>query len=335
MRVGAWFHNHDDLPLEGQLEQAAHSGIVAARAYDIAYAETIAPVLKRYQMSLLAGIDINADALLRDWRSQVRFEELMRYIELGVALDGLCVGNELREGGDAPDQKRFTPALAHNLATVINTYRHWLLQHDYQMPLTYAMESIVFDDSGRFHDWMQPLIEACDVISLNAYPLDNAGWFTYGAFEESRRFLCDPGVRRERLARFEDGLRQSLSQVHAMGKRVYLSEMGFPSAVGYSVEGERGAGRRNVIPHSDNERYADAMREFIDVLNSVSADYGDIIETIYFYEWRDNLNHFKIWNVEQSPIHTAFGLCDASGTAKLDISQLVAQASQQQRSEAA
>src|SRR5687767_12302797 len=99
MRVGAWFHNHDDLPLEGQLELAAQSGIVAARAYEIAYAERIAPALRQHNLSLLAGIDINSDALLRDWRSQVRFEELMRYIDLGVPLDGLCVGNELREGG--------------------------------------------------------------------------------------------------------------------------------------------------------------------------------------------------------------------------------------------
>lgn len=322
MKVGAWFHDHDDLPLSGQIEAAAVCGLRAARAYDIDYAEAIAPALKHNNMGLLAGIDVDAAALLADWRSQVRVDQAARYLALGVRLDGLCIGNELREGGDEPENKRFTPALASNLAAVISAYKQWLGEQGYHIPLTYAMEGIVFDADGNFLPWMDPLIDACDVISLNAYPLDNAGWFTFGAFEESRRFLEDAAVRRQRLDTFAQSFRLTLSQIHAAGKKVYLSETGFPSAVGYHLEGER-----RVIPHHNTAAYAEAMREFLDRLCSLSHEFGGIITNLYFYEWRDNLYHFKIWNVEQSPIHTAFGLCDAHGTPKLDIRQMVAQVS--------
>jgi hypothetical protein len=113
------------------------------------------------------------------------------------------VGNELREGGDAPDKKRFTARLSFGLANVLVTYRQWLDEQGYATPLTYAMEGIVFDSEGYFHEWLWPLVDACDVVSLNLYPMDNSGWFTFGAFEESRRFLCDARVRNDRLALFE------------------------------------------------------------------------------------------------------------------------------------
>ena len=51
--------------------------------------------------------------------------------------------------------------------------------------------------------------------------------------------------------------------------------------------------------------------------------YQDRIQAINFYEWRDNLYHAKIWNVEQNPIHTPFGLCDRFGNPKFDLMRLV------------
>ena len=65
------------------------------------------------------------------------------------------------------------------------------------------------------------------------------------------------------------------------------------------------------------------MREFVDLIRRVNADYRGRIRALYFYEWRDNLFHDKIWNVEQSPIHVAFGLCDRMGMPKFDIMALV------------
>jgi len=65
------------------------------------------------------------------------------------------------------------------------------------------------------------------------------------------------------------------------------------------------------------------MHEFLAVIKRVDMDYGNPIKALYFYEWRDNLHHDKIWNVEDSPIHTAFGLIDCHGVPKIDIKALL------------
>lgn len=318
MRYGAWVHTGDDLSLEQQLAVASANGITAIRAYSLDYAERAAPVLKRYDMSLLGGLHVDSQALAADWRSQVRLDDLARYHELGVPLDAICVGNELREGGDAPDQKRFTARLSFGLANVLDTYRQWLDEHGCDTPLTYAMEGIVLDRTGHFFEWLWPLIDNCDVVGLNLYPMGAKAWFTYGAFEESRCFLHDDGTRNDRLARFELQLREVLAELSAVGKPLILTETGFPSAVGYHTEGER-----QVIPEHDTAAYAAAMTTFVARIREIDADYDGRVQALYFYEWRDNLHHAKIWNVEQSPIHVAFGLCDRSGVPKFDIGALL------------
>jgi hypothetical protein len=318
MKVGAWIHTGGGVPLEGQIALAAQNGLKSIRCYHLEYAEQAVPALKQTGMSLLAGMHVDGEALVQDWRSQVRLEELARYHELDVPLEGICVGNELREGGDEPGKKRFTARLSFGLANLLAAYRRWLDDHGTTTPLTYAMEGIVFDPEGYFHEWMWPLVDACDVVSVNAYPMDGRAWFTFGAFEESRRFLCDPRTRHDRLALFELHLRRAMQQLEPAGKPMFLSETGFPSAVGYQLEGDR-----LVVPQSDNERYGQAMREFVALLRRVNADYHERIQAIYFYEWRDNLYHDKIWNVEQSPIHVAFGLCDRFGVPKFKIRDLV------------
>ena len=213
---------------------------------------------------------------------------------------------------------RFTARLSFGLASVIALYRQWLDEHSYTTPLTYAMEGIVFDHEGYFNEWLWPLIDACDVVSLNGYPMDNSAWFTFDAFEESRRFLCDSRTRNDRLALFDLRLRRALGELERVDKPVFLSKTGFPSAVGYRVESER-----LVIPESDNACYGEAMQQFADLIHRANADYGGRIRALYFYEWRDNLHHAKIWNVEQSPIHVAFGLCDRFGVPKFDVKELV------------
>jgi hypothetical protein len=247
----------------------------------------------------------------------VRLDELARYHELIVPLEAICVGNELRQGGDEPGKKRFTARLSFGLANVLATYRGWLDEHGYTTPLTCAMEGIVFDREGHFNEWVWPLVDACDVVSVNHYPMGNRAWFTFDAFEESRRFLYNSRVRNARLALFELRLRRTLEQLAQVDKPLFLSETGFPSAVGYHMEGER-----LVVPESDNARYGELMVEFVDLIRHMNADYDGRIQAIYFYEWRDNLHHRKIWNVEQSPIHVAFGLCDRFGVPKFDIKKL-------------
>ncbi len=78
-------------------------------------------------------------------------------------------------------------------------------------------------------------------------------------------------------------------------------------------------------PESDGERFGEAMAEFLGLIARVNAEYGRPIRALYFYEWRDNLYHAKIWNIEQSPIHVAFGLFDRTGVPKFDIATLIGQ----------
>jgi hypothetical protein len=82
-------------------------------------------------------------------------------------------------------------------------------------------------------------------------------------------------------------------------------------------------GEHLVVPESDNERYDEVMEEFANLIHRANADYDGRIQALYYYEWRDNLHHQKIWNVEQSPIHVAFGLCDRFGVPKFSIRRLV------------
>ena len=132
------------------------------------------------------------------------------------------------------------------------------------------------------------------------------------------RFLHESRVRNDRLVVFEFHLRRILQELERAGKPLILSETGFPSAVGYHVAGER-----LVVPESDHARYGAVMHEFAGLIHRANADYPDRIRALYFYEWRDNLYHRKIGDVEQSPIHVAFGLCDRFGMPKFDIKELV------------
>jgi hypothetical protein len=318
MQIGAWIHGEESHSLEQQIALATENGLQTIRCYHFGYAETTASALKKHGLSLLAGMQVDGGALVTDWRSQVRLGELEAYQTLGVPLEAICVGNELREGGDAADKKRFTARLSFALANVLHDYRRWLDDHGFQTPLTYAMEGIVFDKQGLFYEWLWPLVDACDIVGVNFYPMTAEGWFTFGAFEESRRFLCDKRHRHNHLVAFEHGLRTLLEQLETVHKPLILTETGFPSAIGYHMEGER-----LVIPESDHERYMEAMCEFLDIIKRVDADYGHPIKALYFYEWRDNLHHDKIWNIEASPIHVAFGLCDRHGVPKMDIKALL------------
>jgi hypothetical protein len=319
MKFGAWIHEHD-LSLEEQILAAQQSGLRSIRSYSLDYSRRAVPALKQNGMSLLAGMHIEAEALAADWRSQVRLGDLSEIHNLGVDLEGICVGNELRQGGDTFDTKRFTARLAFGLANVLDTYRRWMAEHGISVPLTYAMEGIVFDQFGTFDEWIWPLIDACDLVSVNLYPMDVPAWFTFGAFDESRKFLTNHRVRNDRLNLFELQLRQVLTQLERVDKPMMFSETGFPSAIGHQIED-----KSLVIPQNDNDLYGAAMAEFMTRIHTVNADFNGRIKSLYFYEWRDNLYHSKIWNIEQSPIHVAFGLCDRFGTPKFDIRKLLAE----------
>lgn len=377
MKPGAWIHDFDAPDLETHFAAAAEAGLLSVRGYSVDYSEKVAPLVKRHGLSLVAGLSVDSGALLADWRSQVKFDELERTINLDCPIEAICVGNELREGGDAWESKRFSARLSFALARVLDEYRAWLEERgDALSPggagageatggadepaasgsaagageaaaswggtaagaaepaasggktagrrprLTYAMEGIVFDSDGRFKDHLWPLIDRLDIVSINLYPMTEAHWRDFSAFGVSAAFLRERKAWRREISKYEAHLRATMDVLAARGKPVMLSEMGFPSGVDYRIEGKID-GNDRVWPVSDNEAFAERMHEYVALLSAVSRDYDGLLEAAYFYEWRDNHHHRKIWNIEQSPIHTCFGLCDHEGRPKLDIAALV------------
>jgi hypothetical protein len=318
MKTGAWIHTHDGFALDEQIALAAEFGLQTIRSYTLEYTEQALPMIKQTGMSLLAGVTVNAAKLRGNWRSQVRLDEIARYHELDLPIEAICVGNELGEKPHGSEgRKLLTARLSFGLANVLATYRQWLDERGLGTPLTYAMEGgEALGHEGIFHEWLWPLIDACDVVSVNLYPMGYQDWFTFGAFEESRLFLHDSRVRKRRLALFELELRRVLDQLASVDKPLILSETGFPSATAYRKEDDL------IIPENDDVRYAELMPEFVNLIRSIDADYGGRIQALYFYEWRDNFYHTKILQVD-SPIHVAFGLCDHTGEPKLDIRRLL------------
>ncbi|MFW5688166.1 MAG: hypothetical protein ACOC1U_01235 [Spirochaetota bacterium] len=322
MKLGAWIHDHSDGDAGREFEHAARSGIASVRGYGVDYSERVAPLVREHGLSLLAGIHVDSAALVEDWRTQVKLDELERTVKLDAPLEAICVGNELREGGDAWESKRFTSRLSYGLVRVLEAYHEWLAREGVEARLTYAMEGIVFDEDGSFKEHLWPLIDELDVVSLNLYPMTEAHWRDFTAFDVSAAFLRENRPWRRQMSAYEAHLRRVMEVLEAKAKPVFLSEMGFTSGVDYRIEGMID-GKDHVRPVHDEQAFESRMREYVELLASVSRDYEDRLEAVYFYEWWDNHSHSKIWNIEQSPIHTCFGLCDHEGREKLDVAALV------------
>ena len=70
MKIGAWIHSYDDLPLAEQVPLAAEQGLRTVRSYHIGYAERIGPILSGLTgTTLLGGMSVSAEELVRDWRT--------------------------------------------------------------------------------------------------------------------------------------------------------------------------------------------------------------------------------------------------------------------------
>ena len=324
MKFGAWIHSNSQPSWQDALLLAGRSGLHSIRSYSFDYSAKVAPILRQTGMSLLAGMHVESGPLAEDWRSQVRLDELAAHFELGIPLEAICVGNELREGGDAFDKKQFTASLAEGLANVLDVYHDWMAQHGLSTPLTYANEMLSFGSGGSLRPETMPLMQACDIISANHYPMAAAGWMGTAAFLVNEQLLHDTRTQNDQFVRFECVLRTLLQEAERLDKPLMFSETGFPSAVDWRHSGDFEPGKLRYHPIHDTASYEAAMRRFVRLIQSVNADYRGRIHALYFYEWQDNLGHPKIWNVEKSPIHIAFGLCDEEGNPKLDINKLFA-----------
>ncbi|MFW6288968.1 MAG: hypothetical protein ACOC2Q_04230 [Spirochaetota bacterium] len=127
MIIGAWIHNTGDTGFAEQFSAAARAGLSSVRGYSIGYSELVAPFVRENDLSIVSGIHVDA---------------------------------ELRERGDDWNAKRFTARLSFGLARVIDEYRSWLDARGHPVPLTYAMEGIVFDDRGDFREHLWPATTA-------------------------------------------------------------------------------------------------------------------------------------------------------------------------------
>ncbi|MEM1582554.1 MAG: hypothetical protein QXK89_08615 [Candidatus Bathyarchaeia archaeon] len=121
MIVGAWFHPSGLNRIEDSgFKEAAKVGVNAARTYNYEHSEEIAGVIKGLNMSLYAGIHINPANLIKDWRIEVKQDQILKTHKLNVPLVALCLGNEIREyiEGELPNWK-FTERLSFSLSNLI------------------------------------------------------------------------------------------------------------------------------------------------------------------------------------------------------------------------
>lgn len=337
MIVGAWFHPAGLETIEDSgYDKASEAGFTSARTYNYEHSERISQVLKNRNMSLYAGVEVHSDAffdasdLLKDWRGQLRPDQVLKTHDLGVPLVALCRGNELREylEGEPPNW-RFTEKISSALCKLLSATKNLIHEHGFSTPVTYAMEGLGLGSDGKLLDWMVPVVETVDLFSVNCYPMEVKDWFTTDAFNHNKRFLRDNSEANWRLSRFEYGLRCLLDELERHDKPLILSETGLHAGVGFRIE-EKPSRRdmvittregERIIPQQDPEGFEKVYLQFGSVVKNLSRDYPGRIQGVYIYEWRDNPYHSKI-KTESSPIHACFGLCYVDGTPKFGLSKL-------------
>jgi hypothetical protein len=310
LNLGAWVYTMR----APELRVAAYAGFDSTRGYAPSHAVQMAAASRQLGLSHLGGLDLNADKVLADWQDQVQWDSMTELYNTGIPLVAVCVGNEVRDVC-AGEKLCFSAHLADNLRQIIEGYRLWATRTGWKINLTTVLIGDAFDTSYTFYDWVLPLIDSCDVVAMNLYPMAESDWFGLEAFKSNQQFLTDPATRQARFDHFEEMLRALLTQLQRRGKSLILSETGIPSGVDFRQYGS------TIVPIHDPAAFQDAYMQFAGLLARVRADFHGQLSGIYLYEWLDNLNHPKI-RTENSPIHTCFGLCDNSGTPKLDIEAL-------------
>lgn len=339
MIVGAWFHPSGLEKIEDSgFKKARAAGFLSARTYNYEHSEKIAGELKKHSMSLYAGVGVrtgtlfDASGLVKDWRSQLRPDKVLKTHELGVPLVALCRGNELREylEGEPPNW-RFTGRISFALCRLLSATRDLIHEHGFTTPVTYAMEGLGLGPEGKLLEWVAPVVEAVDIFSVNCYPMGAKDWFTLDAFEHNKRFIRNRKETNLRLARLEYRLRCLLEELEKYDKPLMLSETGLHAGIGFKKEETARRGEavirtregERIVPVQDPEGFEKVYLQFLTMISKVNRDYSGRIKGLYIYEWRDNPYHGKI-QTENSPVHACFGLCYVNGTPKFEISKLKA-----------
>ncbi len=333
MIVGAWFHPSGVRRIEDSgLSNAAKIGVESARTYNYEHSEKISGMMKKLNMRLYAGIDVDPENLLKDWQREMKQNHILRTHQLNVPLTAICFGNELREytEGEPPNWK-FTGRLAFAISNLLTTAKKFIRENGFNTPVTYAMEGFGLDADGKLKEWIVPIVEAVDVYSVNCYPMEAKDWFTLDAFSHNKRFLTDARETSLRLARFELMLRSLLNELEKYDKPLIISETGLHAGVGFKVVSRSGKSKKfaiktiggtRIIPIQDPNNFARVYLQLSRLISRVNRDYSGRIQGVFIYEWRDNPFHRKIKS-ENSPVHACFGLCYVDGTPKFEISKMV------------
>ncbi|MCX8171766.1 MAG: hypothetical protein N3E47_07410 [Candidatus Bathyarchaeota archaeon] len=329
MIVGAWFHPSGIERIEDSgFANAVKVGIKAARTYDCEHSERIANILAKLNMSLYAGIDINPVGLLKNWRDEIRQDQILKTLNLNIPLIAICLGNELREymKGNIPNWK-FTGRLAFSLSNLITETRKIIREYGFNVPVTYAMEGFGLGADGKLQEYVVPIVEAVDIYSANCYPMEAKDWFTLDAFRHNRDFLTNEKETNLRLVKFELMLRYLLNELEKYDKCLILSEVGIHAGVDFKFidKGEEvnviEAADGKIMPIQDKDNFMKVYLHLANLISRVNKDYSGRIKCVLIYEWRDNPFHTKIKS-ENSPVHACFGLCYVDGKPKFDISKL-------------
>jgi hypothetical protein len=333
MIVGAWFHPSGVRRIKDSgFSNAVKTGIVAARTYNFEHSEKISGVLKRLNMELYAGIDVNPKNLLKDWHLEIKQDHILGTLQLNVPLTAICFGNELREYTEGePPNWRFTGRLAFAISNLLTTAKKLIREHGFNTPVTYAMEGFGLDADGKLREWIVPIVEAVDVYSVNCYPMEAKDWFTLDAFSHNKRFLTDARETNLRLARFELMLRSLLNELEKYDRPLIISETGLHAGVDFKPVRRSGKNKTfaietidgtRIIPIQNPDNFARVYLQLSRLISRVNRDYSGRIRGVFIYEWRDNPFHRKIKS-ENSPVHACFGLCYVDGTPKFEISKIV------------
>lgn len=316
MLCGTWFHN-DDGSLNGQhVVSAYREGISLVRSYAFEHIAPIVDMIRQCDMGVLAGIHVDPEEVLTRPHDVALTGELRAYLESGVRLHAVCIGNELRDPWTAIGQWTFSEELAFKFCIVLERARTLLTElGESDLRLTYAMER-----PFPWEPWLQPVVDACDFVSINLFPIENRHWFGPASMNANRSMLLSRNEQKLLLLKYDIALREVLERSRAVGKRVILSETGIPSGVSYEWRGER------VVSQHLIEPWQEMLCEMMEIVMEANDDYGGAIEAVYLYEWRDNCCHSKRM-VEDSPAHASFGLCFDDGLEKADVKQIVSRLS--------
>lgn len=312
-QLGIWIHSRP----QDRVADVAAVGFNSTRGFTAGDALLMDEEAAALGISHLGGIFVTPSDLILEEGMNTEIFELRRLGNTAMESIAVTIGNELQDIESTAQGSRFTPRVARHLQTLIAQYRQITQDEGFDLRFSYSVQGAQLDQDGKFLPETAAIIEACDVACINLYPLlDGEHWVGEPAITANRLLLTDATERRTRFERFEQTLDRVLTNTAALGRPLILSETGLPSTIDVTQDGNR------FRPVHDLSAFADAYAQLFTALAQARAAHSDTFQGVYIYEWMDNYNHPAIWSID-SPIHVGFGLNEADGTPKFNITEML------------